>query len=142
MNAYPLLAPSLSATLAKIVGYWNEIFPKSTNIFVLLPALLVQCSFLKNYKLNLIWLMFILLFSGRILVNGRTDGLVAMYFVSNCLIIFSLFIENKINYGTRRKDRKLNEIFGYRFLILKKISEIAFNKNKIISCFFIFWLSS
>ena len=111
MNAYPLLAPSLSATLAKIVGYWNEIFPKSTNIFVLLPALLVQCSFLKNYKLNLIWLMFILLFSGRILVNGRTDGLVAMYFVSNCLIIFSLFIENKINYGTRRKDRKLNEIF-------------------------------
>ena len=29
MNAYPLIAPSLSATLAKLIGHWNEIFPIS-----------------------------------------------------------------------------------------------------------------
>ena len=43
--AYPLLPASLSATLAQIIGHWNEIFPKSTNILVLAPALFVQCSF-------------------------------------------------------------------------------------------------
>ena len=51
MNAYPILPASLSATLAKIIGHWNEVFPKTTNIFILLPALLLQCSLLKNYKL-------------------------------------------------------------------------------------------
>ena len=92
MNAYPLIAPSLSATLAKLIGHWNEIFPKSTNILLVLPAVLIQCFFLKDSKFKLMWLMFILLFSGRILINGRTDGLVAIYFVSCCLVIFKLFI--------------------------------------------------
>tara|TARA_A100001015_G_scaffold288044_1_gene358510 strand:- start:4742 stop:5998 length:1257 start_codon:yes stop_codon:yes gene_type:complete len=113
MNAYPLLAPSLSATLAKILGYWNEVFPKSTNIIVLLPALLIQCSFIKNNKFNLIWIMFIILFSGRILINGRTDGLVAMYFVSISLIVYKLFIENNLNFGSANKTKKINRLFLY-----------------------------
>ena len=98
-NAYPRLPASLSATLAQIIGHWNEIFPKSTNILVLVPALFVQCSFLKNKKTILLWLMFVLLISGRILVNGSMDGLVAMYFVANCLLIYNLFLEENLTYG-------------------------------------------
>ena len=49
--------------------------------------------------------MLILLFSGRILVNGLMDGLVAMYFVTNCIIIYNLFFENYLNYG-----KNINEI--------------------------------
>ena len=111
MNAYPLIAPALSATFAKIIGHWNEIFPKSTNLLLLLPALLIQSSFLKNYKLNLIWLMFILLFSGRILVNGRTDGLVAMYFVTNCILIFNLFLEKNLDYASKTDNKKSHRLF-------------------------------
>jgi len=112
MNAYPLLPASLTATLAQIVGHWNEIYPKSTNILILLPALLIQCSFLKNNKSILFWLMLILLFSGRILVNGLMDGLVAMYFVTNCIIIYNLFFENYLNYG-----KNINEINKRKMLL-------------------------
>lgn len=111
MNAYPLLAPALSATLVKIIGHWNEIFPKSTNLLILLPALLIQSSFLKNYKFNLVWLMFVLLFSGRILVNGRTDGLVAMYFVSNCILIYSLFINNSHISFIKSNQKESNKLY-------------------------------
>ena len=109
-NAYPLLPASLSATLAQIIGHWNEIFPKSTNILVLAPALFVQCSFLKNNKTILLWLMFVLLISGRILVNGSMDGLVAMYFVANCLIIYNLFLEEHLMYGKNSVEINKNKI--------------------------------
>mgnify|MGYP001172046477 CR=1 FL=1 len=105
MNAYPILPASLSATLAKIVGHWNEIFPKSTNVVILLPALLIQCSLLKNYKLVSLWLMFILLFSGRILINGLMDGLVAMYFISFSVIVFILFFEKNFNFKKSKNNR-------------------------------------
>ncbi len=105
MNAYPILPASLSATLAKIIGHWNEVFPKTTNIFILLPALLLQCSLLKNYKLVSLWLMFILLFSGRILINGLMDGLVAMYFVSFSMVVFILFFEKNINFKKSKNSR-------------------------------------
>jgi hypothetical protein len=118
MNAYPLLPASLSATLAQIIGHWNEIYPKSTNILVLLPALFVQCSFLKNNKSILLWLMFILLFTARNLVSGLMDGLVAMYFVTNCLIIYNLFIEENLVYGK---------------------NSVEINKNKITLFFFFFF---
>jgi hypothetical protein len=110
MNAYPLLPASLSATLAQIIGHWNEIYPKSTNILVLLPALFVQCSFLKNNKSILLWLMFILLFTARNLVSGLMDGLVAMYFVTNCLIIYNLFIEEHLVYGKNSVEINKNKI--------------------------------
>jgi hypothetical protein len=109
MNAYPLLPASLSATLAQIIGHWNEIYPKSTNILVLLPALFVQCSFLKNNKSILLWLMFILLFTGRALVSGLVDGLVAMYFVTNCLIIYNLFFEENSIYGRNLQEINKNK---------------------------------
>ena len=110
MNAYPLLPASLSATLAQIIGHWNEIYPKSTNILVLLPALFIQCSFLKNNKSILLWLMFILLFTARNLVSGLMDGLVAMYFVTNCLIIYNLFIEEHLIYGKNSVEINKNKI--------------------------------
>ena len=109
-NAYPRLPASLSATLAQIIGHWNEIFPKSTNILVLAPALFVQCSFLKNNKAILLWLMFVLLISGRILINGSMDGLVAMYFVANCLIIYNLFLEEHLIYGKNSVEINKNKI--------------------------------
>ena len=113
--AFPLLPASLSATLAQIIGHWNEIYPKSTNVLVLLPALFVQCSFLKNNKSILLWLMFILLFTGRALVSGLVDGLVAMYFVTNCLIIYNLFFEENSIYG--QNSQKINKNKNVFFLL-------------------------
>ena len=109
-NAYPRLPATLSATLAQIIGHWNEIFPKSTNILVLVPALFVQCAFLKNNKAVFVWLMFVLLISGRILINGSMDGLVAIYFVANCLIIYNLFLEEHLIYGKEKNEINKNKI--------------------------------
>ena len=140
MNAYPLIAPSLSATLAKLIGHWNEIFPKSTNILLVLPAVLIQCFFLKDSKFKLMWLMFILLFSGRILINGRTDGLVAIYFVSCCLVIFKLFIGKNLNFLSI-KNKKINRsiilVLGILFGII-----LTLLKNEGFVIMFIIFIST
>lgn len=43
-NDYPALYPALSATAAKAVGVWNEVFPKSVVCFLYIPALLILCK--------------------------------------------------------------------------------------------------
>jgi hypothetical protein len=54
--------------------------------------------------------MFILLFTARNLVSGLMDGLVAMYFVTNCLIIYNLFIEEHLVYGKNSVEINKNKI--------------------------------
>ena len=38
---YPIAIQTLSASLAKLIGGWNEIFPKYSSIIMILPATVV-----------------------------------------------------------------------------------------------------
>lgn len=90
MNAFPKLPATLSATFAQLVGSWNEIFPKSTNIIIIFPPILFLISSFKNKLFVLIWLFLMLLFSGKLFVNGLMDGIVAMYFAASVLIVYKI----------------------------------------------------
>ena len=86
---YPNIAPAFSASFVKLIGHWNEIYPKLGFTLLFIPGFIVISNFFKkNYYLcALILIVFTL---GKFLINGEVDGLVAIYFVSTALMIYSI----------------------------------------------------
>ncbi len=93
-NGYPNLAPAFSSSLAMLVGYWNEIFPKISFTFLFLPPLVFTYSFFKDDK-YLIFLSIVFFIIGKYLFNGWTDGLIAIYFCLSAFLMYLLFIKNE-----------------------------------------------
>ena len=95
-NEYPNLVPAFSASLAMLVGYWNEVIPKLSFLFMYLPPLIFIGVFLKNEK-YLIFLSLVFFIIGKYLFNGWADGLVAIYFSLSAFLMYILVIDNKEN---------------------------------------------
>ena len=92
----PKLASSLSATFAQILGFWNDIFPKTINVIIILPAILFLISFFKDRVLIQLWLFSMLFFSGKLFVNGLMDGILSLYFVSSILVTYKISITKNL----------------------------------------------
>tara|TARA_Y100000590_G_C15733173_1_gene1017761 strand:+ start:2973 stop:4157 length:1185 start_codon:yes stop_codon:yes gene_type:complete len=96
-NDYPTLAPAFASSLAVLLGYWNEVFPKLSFLLMFLPPLILIYSFLKGTQ-YLIFLSIVFFTIGKYLFNGWADGLVAIYFGTSAFLIYFLFIENNTLY--------------------------------------------
>ncbi len=100
-NAYPSLVPALASSLATLVGYWNEVFPKLSFLLMFLPPLILVNVFFKNTQ-YLIFLSIVFFTIGKHLFNGWVDGLVAVYFCLSTFLMYLLivsennFLEKKI----------------------------------------------
>jgi len=81
-NDYPVLVPLLMASAAKLVGQWNELFPKAIAPLLLLPALLLIGSSLRSRQWLALFVLGLLLMGGEMLVNGYLDVAVAVYAVA------------------------------------------------------------
>ncbi|MBT2768155.1 hypothetical protein J7J08_10950 [Stenotrophomonas sp. ISL-67] len=81
-NDYPSLMPLWSATAAKLVGHWNEIFPKAAATLLLLPALLLIARSLRTWWVAGLFAVAVLEVGGRYLVDGYMDGFLAVYAVA------------------------------------------------------------
>ena len=92
VNSRPKLPATLSATFAQIVGYWNEIFPKSTNVIIIFPPIIFLISFFKDKVLIMLWLFLMLFFSGKLFIMGMMEGIIAIYFISSILITYKISI--------------------------------------------------
>lgn len=90
-NDYPVLVPALAASFAKGVGHWNEIFPRTASVFVVLPPLLLMGRLISNKTVFNAIFAAILLISRHILINGYMDGILAMYFASSCLMLMQMY---------------------------------------------------
>jgi len=123
MNAFPKLPATLSATFAQLVGSWNEIFPKSTNIIIIFPPILFLISSFKNKLFVLIWLFLMLLFSGKLFVNGLMDGIVAMYFAASVLIVYKILSQ---------KHEEESKIFYLILFLFFAILSLSKNEGIII----------
>ena len=64
---YPILVQTLSASLATLIGHWNEIFPKFSNIIMALPAMLIFSIIIKN-NLTKLFLFILILKNLHILI--------------------------------------------------------------------------
>ena len=90
VNSRPKLAATLNANLAQLVGNWNEIFPKATNVILMLPPVIFLVSFFKDKIFSVLWIFLMLFFSGKLFINGLMDGLISLYFVSGLLITYNI----------------------------------------------------
>jgi hypothetical protein len=78
-NDYPVIIPSFSASLANIVGGWNEIFPKSASIIFLFPALTAISAIIASRFKVAIMLIFLIVVSNKCIANGYMDAVFAVY---------------------------------------------------------------
>lgn len=81
-NDYPSLMPLWSATAAKLVGHWNEIFPKAAATLLLLPPLLLIARTLRTWWAAGLFAVAVLEVGGRYLVDGYMDAFLAVYAVA------------------------------------------------------------
>ncbi|MDF2817287.1 MAG: hypothetical protein K0S73_1227 [Stenotrophomonas rhizophila] len=81
-NDYPSLMPLWSATAARGVGHWNEIFPKAAATLLLLPPLLLIARSLRTWWAAGLLAVAVLEVGGRYLVDGYMDAFLAVYVVA------------------------------------------------------------
>ncbi|WP_448141955.1 hypothetical protein [Stenotrophomonas bentonitica] len=81
-NDYPSLMPLWSATAARGVGHWNEIFPKAAATLLLLPPLLLIARSLRTWWAAGLLAVAVLEVGGRYLVDGYMDAFLAVYAVA------------------------------------------------------------
>jgi len=110
-NAYPTLAPAFAASLGKLVGHWNEIFPKIAFSFIFLPVLIFSTSLFKNSH-YLIFLSIIFFTIGNYLFNGWADGLLAAYFCLSVLMMYLIIISDDSHY-----KNNIYNFIGFCFFI-------------------------
>ena len=79
---YPLLVPALMASLASLVGTWNELFPKCASVLLLAPVMPLVLGHLKGVPSKIAFCCFLLWTSDKLLVNGYMDASLAIYFVA------------------------------------------------------------
>ena len=96
-NDYPVMLPLLSASFAKLVGFWNEIFPKTSNIFFILPPLLIFYSYLKSNRWFVFFSIGAFFILAKLIFNGYMDGILTLYTISTLIILhqFRLNPKNK-----------------------------------------------
>jgi hypothetical protein len=89
---YPIIAPAFAASFLKLIGYWNEIFPKAAFTLMFIPPLIIINKLMgKNYFLLII--ITILFIVGKYLINGELDGLLSIYFVTSALMLYNLNVK-------------------------------------------------
>ena len=96
---YPILVQTLSASLAKLLGNWNEIFPKYSSIIMALPAFIIISDFLKNKIDKLIFFILIFFIYEKRLINGDMDALLGLYTISSLILLINFSKINKFNFN-------------------------------------------
>jgi len=94
-NDYPVIAPTFAASLATLVGGWNNIFPKLAFLLMYFPPLILSIKIF-NVRYHLLFLILALFILNLHLINGYVDGLVAVYFSFSSYLVFDIFV-NKQN---------------------------------------------
>ena len=94
-NDYPVIAPAFAASLATLIGGWNNIFPKLAFLLMYFPPLILSIKIF-NVRYHLLFLILILYILNLQFILGLADGLVAIYFTLSSYLIYDIFV-NKQN---------------------------------------------
>jgi hypothetical protein len=119
--------PALAASFAKGIGYWNEIFPRITVVFVILPPLLVLARLISNKSLFNLLLAGLLLSSRSILINGYMDGILAIYFAASCAMLMHMYSDERAKQGSNKitQDEIVLALMSASMLLLKNEGSLA-----------------
>jgi hypothetical protein len=77
-NDYPVLVPAVAASIARSVGYWNEVVPRLAVLTILFPTLAFIAVRINRTNHVLAWLTGVLVIANKLLLNGYMDALLAL----------------------------------------------------------------
>jgi len=103
---YPVVYSAMMASIVKVIGEWNEVYPNIATLpFIAAPVLLL-CLHFKGWLAQTLLVAVLILTCKINLINGYMDGLVALHAVAIIFLCkkFSEFESNQesrwINYRT------------------------------------------
>jgi hypothetical protein len=128
---YPIGFPALAATLANVVGIWNEVFPKAALIFFLIPPLFVTFQTLQNRILEILFLIGMAIICRSYLFNGYMDALVALYTWAIVLLIMQIET-SEINLLTKKISTQ-NYLFAITLISFFSVLLMLKNEGLAIS---------
>ena len=128
---YPILIQTLSASLASLIGNWNEIFPKYSSIIMILPALVIVSKILKNKVDKLIFFIILIFFIyEKRLINGEMDALLGLYTISTIILLMSF---------SKLKNLNLENLIKL-FLFIMTLTMIKIEGLGILICIFLSYM--
>jgi hypothetical protein len=150
-NDYPLLAATLSACLANLIGSWNEIFPKFANIILMTSPIIFLSYILKNKVKEMLFVFVIIFIMEKRIIVGEMDMLNSIYFVLT-IVCFGFLLFNSNNKNNLNKNILIYTILNliiyshirpesFYFSILIFLSAIFINffkKEKLKTSVFIY----
>ena len=87
---YPILIQTLSASLASLIGNWNEIFPKYSSVIMILPPIIIVSKILKNKIDKLIFIIYSFFFIyEKDFYKWRYGCFTRLYTISSTILIMS-----------------------------------------------------
>ena len=135
---YPIGFPALAATLASMVGTWNEVFPKAALIFFLMPPLFVTFQVLRSKTLEIIFLVGLAIICRSYLFNGYMDALVALY--TWAIVLLVMQIETfKIDIPANKLSRR-NYLFSITLVSFFSVLLMLKNEGLAISLLLMIFL--
>lgn len=135
---YPIGFPALAATLANVVGIWNEVFPKAALIFFLIPPLFVTFQALQNRILEIIFLIGMAIICRSYLFNGYMDALVALYTWAIVLLIMQIET-SETNLSTQKISTR-NYLFAITLISFFSVLLMLKNEGLAISIILIIFI--
>ncbi len=96
---YPIMVQTLSASLASMIGHWNEIFPKYSNLIISLPALLIISKVIKNKLEKLFLLILIFFIFEKRIISGEMDALLALYSCASLILLVEFSELKNLNFS-------------------------------------------
>lgn len=109
-NDYPVLIPAIAASIARRIGYWNEVFPRTSILVIIIPTILCITLLIRSAKFSIIWISFITIICNKLLLNGYMDGILALV-LANIGILYAELS------NTRRHLEKWQRTF-YQILVI------------------------
>ena len=113
-NDYPLLIPSLSASIANFFHIWNDTLPKLSSAVMLCTMIIFINSIIQDNLLRVIFFSLFLWTTEKTFLSGSVDDILSSYTLCSSLIMYFLFFKEKYFFN----NKKLLFLLFYTFMTL------------------------
>ena len=121
-NEYPVIVPAIAASLARTMGYWNEIVPRASVSIAMASPLFFAAYLFRSLAGFCAWVSLMLLVCWGELLSGYMDSLVAIHFALALVAIAEIY--------RRGADRDAPAPTGPAVVLAASLMHLLFLKNE------------
>jgi hypothetical protein len=121
-NDYPPLVPAMSASIARSIGYWNEIAPRAAVAIALAPPLFLAAFVFRSWAQFCLWIALLLYACGPGLLTGYMDCLIAINFATGLIGLAEIY--------RLRAGNEAQAPWGAGLMLGASLAQLLFLKNE------------